>query len=1054
MFPCRPTERQRNGRLSAPQNPYHSCIVSAAAGAGKTWQLSRRFLFLVGAHAAPHEILTITFTRKAAAEMRTRVIAAAAELATDREAQRAFDTAQCGYHEALPQAARLRVRPPRAAVQVSNVILSQSQKLNIATIDSVCSEWLASLAGQGFAAVPRPFKIVAAAEAAELRERSWQRLWRAVPAWAQQIVREEGTAAVRRNVMALSTRGNVSLRHLTVPAAPSWKTTAQRLAALSPAFAGCAAATTQAELSRCGVLTRKKINRRLLPPDIRKRLKAQLDELDRAFRTRRQADQLQHLNARGTTYFALWQRWREIYRALKKNQHMLDFQDLTTLVQELLARDAGLLFYLQQRIAHLLLDEFQDTSMPQWDIFRQLSTELLAGENCVAARQGLQATVFIVGDPKQSIYAFRGAEAKIMATASADLAKFTPHHYPLTVNYRSAAHLLQFFNVIFPALALPDFLPHRPAPGTQRVGDYGTVVLASLTTTEVSEEAAYVAQHIAQTLRGKPHLQARDVCILYRNGTHADVFRAALLGEGLNGVCYEEQGFFAASTSRDLSALCKWLALPQDQQALLTVLRSPLCAVPAPELLHTYAAQQDERRVYRSSHILQALAARYPHQVQALQELCKLRAKTTPCRLLLYALQRLDAWRAYRQHGDEFVGRQALQNIVRFIDLLAAAEREGCHTWGALHVRLATQAQHDGVGGAATPADAVTLMTIHKAKGLQFKYVILVQAQEKWPQRDNYWLKTNDRVIYSGKTTARPQESELDAIYAQHDKENAAESLRLLYVALTRAEHYLLICGRTPKRTSKDAGFLTRIVTAVKDSDLDWRGAAGDEGEIITLRSGAERESKAAFSNARLLARSLHSDVKGGVESCARVHRDSLSQEVRILLPHQRRGFGVESQEYSPAARVYGIYLHKALEQHVKRAAPLTGGYWDELAAELGEERASLRQKAERTLQTLLASSVWQELWCDALWSRAEMPIVCLAEGRLINGVIDLLICYPQQRLQLIDYKTGVRPDDLGVYAQQLKNYRHAVHKLYPDHTITTALLFTNTCHLVSCDAG
>ena len=1024
---------------ASPQNPYHSCIVNAAAGAGKTWQLSRRFLFLVGAHAAPHEILTLTFTRKAAAEMRARVIAYAAELAVDTEAQRAFDNELSAYHRDFSRKTQQSVRPPRRARQVGTMILSQSQKLNLTTIDGMCREWLASLAGQGFADIPQSFRIIVDAEVEEMQERSWQQLWQELPAWAQPTVQEEGTASVRRNVMALHQLDRARLHALPVPEASTWPALARQLAALSPAFAECAAATTQAELLQLGVLSGKKINSALLSGAQKKQLQSQRRALDAQLQARQQADMLLHLNARGKVYFSLWQRWRETYLALKKTRGALDFQDLLALVRKLLSRDAGLLFFLQQRIAHLLLDEFQDTSTQQWDIFRQLSCELLAGENCIAARQGLQATVFIVGDPKQSIYGFRGAKARIMHRAEADLAKFAPQRHALAINYRSAAHLLKFFNVVFPALTLPDFYPPQPATGEQQVHDYGTITLAPLATAEVEEEAQYVAQHIAQALRDERHLRASDIGILYRNSTHAEVFRAALLKVGISSFRHEEQGFFKAQTSHDLLALCKWLALPQDQQALLTVLRSPLCAIPAQELLHVYAEEQAAGRAYRSAHILQALAARYHQQVRALQELSELRNKITPCRLLLYALQRLSAWHRYRQRGGDYVGQQAQQNIVRFIDVIAAAEREGCHTLAALHVRLAAQAQHDRLSSAATQAEAVTLMTIHKAKGLQFKYVVLVQAQEKWTKRDNYWLKTSDGITYSGKTNERPKGGELENLYEISDKEAEAEALRLLYVALTRAEHYLLICGRTPRR-NQGCGFLSRIVAAVKASTLPQQSTQGDASETITLHGSATPPASTASSDTPLPQLPL-----------ARVHDDSLPREVQILLPHQRRAVSETSrpEEFSRAARMYGTYLHRALEQHVKQVSPPVRRAEDELSAGRGDECEHMRHKAEQTLQTLLASPVWQALWRDVLWSRAEMPIVCLAEGRLINGVIDLLICSSRQHLKLIDYKTGAQPDDLSAYQQQLKTYRTAVRKLYPDHEVTAALLFTSSCELV-----
>ena len=339
--------------MTTPQNPYHSCIVSAAAGAGKTWQLSRRFLFLVGAHAAPHEILTLTFTRKAASEMRARVIAYAAELAVDKEAQREFDAAIDDYYADFNSTAQAQVQPPRRAQQVGNVILSQSQKLNITTIDSVCSEWLSSLAGQGFADIPQPFSIIADAEVAEIQKRSWQHLWQTLPAFAQQTVQEEGTARVELNINRLHAFGlpHMRRRELSVPEAPTWATLAQSLAALSPVFAHAAEATTPDELQQLEMLKNNRINRNLLNTAQKKQLQPQLQTLAAQVHARQQADKLLHLNARGKIYFSLWQRWQETYQEFKKAKRALDFEDLPTLVRELLTHDEGLLFYLQQRIA-------------------------------------------------------------------------------------------------------------------------------------------------------------------------------------------------------------------------------------------------------------------------------------------------------------------------------------------------------------------------------------------------------------------------------------------------------------------------------------------------------------------------------------------------------------------------------------------------------------------------------------------------------------------------------------------------------------------------------
>lgn len=120
-----------------PQNPYHSCMVEASAGSGKTYQLSKRFLMLVGSGAAPESILTMTFTVKAAQEMRVRIIEEATTLLVDSNAQADYTSRLAAFYEQKKDSLSLgyTLAPPKTAVAVAQEILSATQKLRILTID-------------------------------------------------------------------------------------------------------------------------------------------------------------------------------------------------------------------------------------------------------------------------------------------------------------------------------------------------------------------------------------------------------------------------------------------------------------------------------------------------------------------------------------------------------------------------------------------------------------------------------------------------------------------------------------------------------------------------------------------------------------------------------------------------------------------------------------------------------------------------------------------------------------------------------------------------------
>ena len=255
------------------------------------------------------------------------------------------------------------------------------------------------------------------------------------------------------------------------------------------------------------------------------------------------AEKIAEVNREGERFFYLAKKYESILAKLKKSQSKLEFSDLLFYVSKILAEDDGALYFLHQKISHLMLDEFQDTDYRQWQIFNTLSQELLAGENLTRDRHLIIPSVFIVGDSKQSIYGFRGASPDIMQQAEGDLKKFSPQIATLEKNYRSQKHLVDFQNLIFPHFCLDDYQPQTA--DTQE--SEGEIILALHKCEESkskqekrAQEAAYVASHVSYLLQ--QNISASDICILYRNATHAQIYADALQTAGVKYRKLEDGG--------------------------------------------------------------------------------------------------------------------------------------------------------------------------------------------------------------------------------------------------------------------------------------------------------------------------------------------------------------------------------------------------------------------------------------------------------------------------------------------------------------------------------
>src|SRR3954469_11798289 len=528
--------------------------------------------------------------------------------------------------------------------------------------------------------------------------------------------------------------------------------------------------------------------------------------------------------------------WRIFAIAMQQYQHtleshaLLDFSGvLERAVQLLKDMDefAESRLRLEARHRHVLVDEFQDTSRAQWELVRQLVKSW--GEGFGAAADAIPPSIFIVGDRKQSIYGFRDADVAMVDEAAEFVDALRPDGSPrqaITVSFRSAPGILAFVNDVFTSIVAGDAtnaaarrdafrygdtdrFPHREVPAESEVAatpaDEAVQFIAGDT---VQNAADAVATEIVRllagaTVRDRATGVARaagpaDIAILFRSrDSHRD-FEAALDRRGISTYVYKGLGFFDADEIQDAVALLRYLADPLSDLRAATLLRSRIVRVsdaavarlgkasadailsvePQPEL--TRLAEEDRRVIA----MLRGAAPRWLSWVDRL----------APSELLDAVLH--ETAYAFELRGAR--RRQARENLKKLRGMIRRAQNRGYATLARIADHLERLAVGDESNAAIDAIDAVSLMTVHAAKGLEFPIVFVVNmARGTGGMRPP--IRVADLAGGDASVAIADYQSEADEDARARDRE---ETKRLLYVALTRARDRLYLSA-----TVKDGVF-------------------------------------------------------------------------------------------------------------------------------------------------------------------------------------------------------------------------------------------------------
>jgi ATP-dependent helicase/nuclease subunit A len=786
-----------------------------------------------------------------------------------------------------------------------------------------------------------------------------------------------------------------------------------------------------------------------------------------------------------------------VYDAAKAAQGGLDFGDLIERVEDLLTRKADaawVLFKLDGGLDHILLDEAQDTAPDQWAILRALSLEFFSGAGAREAGR----TMFAVGDEKQSIFSFQGAAPERFLSELREYQSLVSQvglefaAPALLQSYRSTPEVLGFVDAVFRDPAAREGLRPDPAgrldvvehEATRPPGS-GAVEIWPLEITEPAEEqdpwapldleppegaTKKLARRIARGIKGaiarrdgvfdkaldagrggwRP-AQAGDFLILVRrrNALFQEIIRAlkkeAVPVGGADRLKLSEHILFA-----DLIALARFILYPHDDLTLAALLRSPLTDIDEDGL---YALAQP-----RTGSLWAELSARQDErpefgQAKALLDWARQVGRhSQPFDLYGRLLARLDPQgRSYRNRILTRMGREAEDALEAFMAEALAAEGRGARDLETFAAEMAAsdievkREQEDGKG-------YVRVMTVHGAKGLEAPVVILPDLTTRAKPMGAPLMATQDggflwcsRKADDGEASARARQDRCDA--SDH------ESLRLLYVALTRARDRLILCG--VRRSDRKAGYEDASWWDYVDRAYGDERIAGEVREVedepgrIVRRFGADPvPAPAALASASALpaAPSWLSAVAGAEPPLQRYASPSQLADTRK---------GPAPSPLDAMADGLGRYrrgdlVHRLLQQlpdvapELRRAA----------AARLLERERDLTpgQRAEMIAAAfgVLEDARFAEVFAPG--SRAEVALAGsapeLPKGLAVSGRLDRLLVTPE-RVLVVDYKSNrPSPDRIEdadeAYLVQMAVYVAVLRAVFPGRRVDAALVWTD----------
>ena len=1090
-------------------DPDISAWVAANAGAGKTYTLANRVARLLLADALPQRILCLTFTKAAAAEMQQRLFRQLGEwsMLPDDDLRARIVAIGGDTHTYLPKARRLFA----AALETPG-------GLKVLTLHAFCQIVLSRFPVE--AGIPPAFEVLDDQSARELVGEARQHVleragsgeeilataaallvtetseatlakildaalgadrrkldrffgeiddWDAAVRAAHGVDTGETAQSIAEDFCSGLARDLRPLREVVAWLSGGGKNDMEVAGKLASFFdndiEGSFTALESALLTAKGEPRKKLASKALADarPDLLDYLTRLQEQFCTAHERRRAARAAQLAHATLTLVGAM----RDDYQAAKRLRGVLDYDDLIVETRNLLHKSGAapwVLYKLDGGIDHVLIDEAQDTSPEQWEIVKKLTEEFFSGQG--REREQVR-TIFAVGDEKQSIFSFQGADpsqfdinrryfSEIVAGTGQRL-----HEVPLITSRRSAPEILAFVDKVFESEAARSgltvsgaaitHLAHRasakggiefwPAlvPEDEEEIDHYAPVDTVQRQSPVARLAAQIADKIAAWLNSAARLPGhdhpiapRDIMILLprREPFGGEVIRQLKL-RGIPVAGADRVKLTEQIAVMDLIALGRFVLQREDDLNLAALLRSPLCGL-SEEALFSLAHG-------RQSDLWSALSERSGEFSGAYEFLSAMLARADyapPFEFYSHALTALGA----KEKLLARLGQESADAIDEFLSLTLVQERshspslEGFLDWVE---RGGTETKRDMEHG----RNEVRVMTVHGAKGLEADIVILpdTTSMPEPPSRKGHLLYHDGGVLFPLSNDEAPLI--VMAAKAQAEAETQKEHRRLLYVALTRARDRLYVCGFESKKGVKSGSWYQLAQAAAQI--LGVTVTRGD-GEITSFGTLDDEKGEKT-------AQPLSQEAQPNWTQAPAPDEPALPRLIRPSDALESDGLGMPPPTFSPlqgggARFKRGLVVH-ALLARLPEIAPERRR---DVALKFAEASGVKNPDTivEETLAVLDDPS-----FAEAFGPGSQAEAGLLAElpefgGARIHGRIDRL-AVTEDRVLILDFKTNrpapLRESDVAkIYLAQMALYRAATARIFPGKRVVCGLVFTD----------
>lgn len=826
---------------------------------------------------------------------------------------------------------------------------------------------------------------------------------------------------------------------------------------------------------------------------------------------------------------------------------LVTFTEVAQMAVDLLQKDKLLRRYYKEKFRYIMIDEFQDNNMLQRDLLFLISEKNnLTGEGVIAPNCLEGDKLFFVGDQKQSIYRFRGADVAVFKSLGDDLKEANGLQLELSTNYRSEPGLIKYFNSFFGKLFKPisgeglknyeaEFSPLNYRE--QKLDEPAFVSIIKIESggdaaSKIKKEAKAVAEKIL-SWRGVRQIALeksegeksyrpcdfKDFALLLETKTHQRIYESEFQKYGIPFTSLSVTTFFEGPLYRDLKNL---FALNLNQKDLVTymgILRSPFLCLDNNEIFSIIASEKERIKNSTMGEFLyfdidfDDVTKRLSREVTREGQNSILRMKEIILYLQKYAdvlpltilLDKIwfEFGLCYSYYfNDEFSATVNHFDLFRQLAMKCDEEHFTLSQFFTYLKEVETQKFENPLYYNIEP-NSVTIMSIHKSKGLQFPIVILSESSgDSKPEiSPTFFYDSNAdglTVFFNDKNF----KSKTNWLYLKEQEENIckalAEKKRLLYVALTRAEDHLIVCGsgKLPKENNNKAKEEEKIKNSFKyiEEICNHYLACGDslkcdklmveykeirdedtplEGRPSLLQS---KTTPAILTNKNFQSQLLTYNQKKSVALTSLLTDRENEQKSSIiidkflgqLLPEDKSSDSpitfkkLEIDDYlhkNNLQNCFGTLTHNLLEQlH-------TGVLTDEQLADLElvknlidglqpfEKKQNLvLEEAIKLVSCYRASSDYQEIFSDSSsliqnsWCEKEFMIY-LGEGEQTNdeayilGRVDMLLEY-EDKILVLDYKTDSSTVEIKKHTKQLELYRQAVSSIFPSKKVETKIVW------------